>query len=423
MLALLIDTPPRYKQALIGLVSLSSVLCLFLLLSGCSALTGKSNFDAFIDGDPLPAKKHKETAKLDTDDKASQGDKKHAAQSTGLYGYLNEPTEGAGKPSEPTAQSARALEPAPPIDEVSDIALETSEMRCLAEHNPRFSYRKRVAVLPMELQDRQHAVDMPYVEREYPQVLTQKLNGAGLLAKDATAYHRLQTHPSHSRLQMPFSPEQIRDTATDLNSQFLITGRLVDLSFDRTKAHAIDLLTGFKPWKKLARQTYEGATDSYWRQFNVEVTVYDGPSGALIKRQRYRGEANHPVTVAQNYGMDTNVFWQSDYGELVDDLLNQQSDMVARALECLPLRAQVSRVDTDVIEINAGVDSLLMPGDRLRIFHREPAGRDPLGVPKHRWKYYGGVTIVGVFPLKSIAILDEDLAPDVIKLGDIVQAW
>ncbi|HEY7774279.1 MAG TPA: flagella assembly protein FlgT middle domain-containing protein [Marinagarivorans sp.] len=417
MLALLFNAPPRHKRTLISLLSSTIVLCVFLLLTGCSVFTGKSALDAFIDGDPYPRGKIEQAANSSAQHTALDNAENNKQSTGGLYGYLNEPAQ------DNTENRADDTEPAPAVEAAPDIVMETSEMRCLAEHNPSFSYRKRVAVLPMELQDRQHAVDMPYVEREYPQVLTQKLNDAGLLAADATAYHRLQAHPSHSRLQAPFTPEQIRDTAADLNSQFLITGRLVDLSFDRTKAHAIDLLTGFKPWKKLARQTYEGATDSYWRQFNVELSVYDGPSGALIKRQRYRGEANHPVTVAQNYGMDTNVFWQSAYGELVDDLLDQQSDMVARALECLPLRAQVSRVDTDVIEINAGVDSRLMPGDRLRIFHREPAGRDPLGVPKHRWKYYGGVTIMGVFPLKSIAILDEDLAPDVIKLGDIVQAW
>ena len=64
-----------------------------------------------------------------------------------------------------------------------------------------------------------------------------------------------------------------------------------------------------------------------------------------------------------------------------------------------------------------------MPGDRMRIFHKEPAGRDPQGVPKHRWKYYGAVTIVGVFPLKAVAQLDKDLPPDIINVGDIVQAW
>ena len=412
MLALLL-APPAWlqKNTVKRLLYVFFVVCFLGCLLSCSALTGKSNLDAFLDGDDYASEK---------DDSPKQKKAKEIKKSeTGgedLYGF-NDSTE--------TASNAKAesTEPAPVVDEAPEIALEEAEARCLADNNPSFAYRKRIAVLPMALQNRQHAVDIPYVEREYPQVLAERLGDAGLLARDATAYHRIQVHSQPSRLRSPLTSDQIRDTASRLNAQFLVTGRLVDLSFDKSKTHAIDLVTGLKPWKTLARQTYEGATGSYRRQLNIDVSVYDGPSGALIKRKRYRGEANHPVTAQRGYGLESNIFWQSDYGELMADVLDQQSEMISRALECLPMRAQISRVDDDVIEINAGVDSLLMPGDRLRIFHREPAGRDPMGVPKHRWKYYGGVTIMGVFPLKSIAVLDEDLAPDVIKLGDIVQAW
>lgn len=412
MLALLL-APPAWlqKNTVKRLLYVFFVVCFLGCLLSCSALTGKSNLDAFLDGDDYASEK---------DDSPKQKKAKEIKKSeTGgedLYGF-NDSTE--------TASNAKAesTEPAPVVDEAPEIALEEAEARCLADNNPSFAYRKRIAVLPMALQNRQHAVDIPYVEREYPQVLAERLVDAGLLARDATAYHRIQVHSQPSRLHSPLTSDQIRDTASRLNAQFLVTGRLVDLSFDKSKTHAIDLVTGLKPWKTLARQTYEGATGSYRRQLNIDVSVYDGPSGALIKRKRYRGEANHPVTAQRGYGLESNIFWQSDYGELMADVLDQQSEMISRALECLPMRAQISRVDDDVIEINAGVDSLLMPGDRLRIFHREPAGRDPMGVPKHRWKYYGGVTIMGVFPLKSIAVLDEDLAPDVIKLGDIVQAW
>ena len=412
MLALLL-APPAWlqKNTVKRLLYVFFVVCFLGCLLSCSALTGKSNLDAFLDGDDYASEK---------DDSPKQKKAKEIKKSeTGgedLYGF-NDSTE--------TASNAKmeSAEPAPIVDEAPEIALEEAEARCLADNNPSFAYRKRIAVLPMALQNRQHAVDIPYVEREYPQVLAERLGDAGLLARDATAYHRIQVHSQPSRLHSPLTSDQIRDTASRLNAQFLVTGRLVDLSFDKSKTHAIDLVTGLKPWKTLARQTYEGATGSYRRQLNIDVSVYDGPSGALIKRKRYRGEANHPVTAQRGYGLESNIFWQSDYGELMADVLDQQSEMISRALECLPMRAQISRVDDDVIEINAGVDSLLMPGDRLRIFHREPAGRDPMGVPKHRWKYYGGVTIMGVFPLKSIAVLDEDLAPDVIKLGDIVQAW
>jgi hypothetical protein len=218
-------------------------------------------------------------------------------------------------------------------------------------------------------------------------------------------------------------PAQIRSVASALNSQFIVTGRLEDLSFDKTKVDPVDLITRLKSWSKLGQRTYEGITNSYQRQFNIVVNVYDGPSGVLINQNRYRGEANHKIQTQRNYGMDTNIFWQSDYGELIAEVLDKQTQFIARTLECLPMRAQVLRVANDIVEIDAGGESLLMPGDRLRIFHREPAERDLIGEPQYRWRYYGGVTVVGVFPLKAIVKLDINLAVDKIRIGDIVQAW
>lgn len=395
----------------------------------CGVISEKSNLVKFLDGEnPDVEVSAHQTASVKKDNSGDGTDinlKEGSVQSDWLYmaSDMSEPT-GNQKNPDNKSNSIDASQKHDESNEPEALTLKSNELRCLASDNVSFSYKKRVAVLPMTLVQRQDAVDMPYIEREFSQALTQRLSDEMRLTPfDASSYHSLQPYSERSRLTRPLDPELVRATAQDLNTQFLISGKLLDVSFDRTNTHAADLVTSLKGWKSLARETYQRATDSYWRRLNIELSIYDGPSGALIKRQRYSGEANHPVNVERHQGLESQAFWQSDYGQLLDETLTEQALMISRALECLPMRAQVSRVDFDVIEINAGLDANLMPGDRLRIFHREPAGRDPQGVPKHRWKYYGGITVKGVFPLKSVAILDDGLAPDVIDLGDIVQAW
>lgn len=374
-----------------------------LCIQACSVVSGKTKLERYLDGE-----------NPDVETVIIGADKKDKVM---LASYTS--NENAPVKDNTTASAAKLTK-----DDEPELALEPEELRCLASDNVSFSYRKRVAVLPMTLAQRRDAVDIPYVEREYSQALSARLSGQERITPyDASSYHDLQPYSPNSRLSKPLDPDLVRATAQDLSAQFVVAGKLLDLSFEKTNTHSIDLVTSLRGWKTLARETYQRATDSYWRRFNMELSLYDGPSGALIKRERYSGEANHPISVGYHQGLESHAFWQSDYGQLLDQTLDQQADMISRALECLPMRAQVSRVDFDVIEINAGLDANLMPGDRLRIFHREPAGRDPLGVPKHRWKYYGGVTIKGVFPLKSVGVLDDGLAPDVIDLGDIVQAW
>mgnify|MGYP000754778745 CR=1 FL=1 len=393
-------------------------ITLLLGSAACSVVNGKTKLERYLDGE-MPGAKAK-----DVSPKPQSNIEESDSESSWLFGddfestqkeASNSATETQHKQLENTSQSPSSTEA---------LALEEPELRCLASDNVSFSYRKRVAVLPMTLVQRRDAVDIPFIEREFSQALTARLGSEPRLTPyDASSYYELQPYSERSRLSRPLDPDLVRATAQELNTQFVVAGKLLDVSFERTDTHSIDLVSSLKGWKSLAREAYQRATDSYWRRLNMELSIYDGPSGALIKRQRFSGEANHPINVERHQGLESHTFWQSDYGQLVDKTLNDQAIMISRALECLPMRAQVSRVDFDVIEINAGLDANLMPGDRLRIFHREPAGRDPQGVPKHRWKYYGGVTIKGVFPLKSIAVLDDGLAPDVIDLGDIVQAW
>ncbi|WP_394202825.1 flagella assembly protein FlgT middle domain-containing protein [Marinagarivorans algicola] len=306
--------------------------------------------------------------------------------------------------------------------------------RCLADAHPSFSYRKRVGVLPMILQHRQDAVDIPYVEREYAQALVRRLDQADqLIPLDASNYHSLNIYSRQSRMHSPMSTELVRRTAKDLNVQFLVAGRLLDLSFDRTQTHAIDLVTSLQSWKRLGRQIYQRGTDSYWRQMHLELSIFDGPSGLLLKRQRYNAAANHVINGQRTHrsrrsglgevGLDTGYFWQSDYGQLMSRTLDEQATLINRTVECLPLRAQVSRVNGEMIEIDVGIDSRIMPGDRLRVFHKEPAGLDTQGMPSYRWQYYGAITIMGVFPLSSVAQLDKDLPIGIVSVGDIIQAW
>lgn len=300
----------------------------------------------------------------------------------------------------------------------SAIAI-ADELRCNADDNPKFAYRKRVAVLPMGLQQRMQAVDMPYIERDYAQELLQRFSRESLIPFDATS----QYVPPAAGLRQLMSAEQVRTMAKSLDVQFLVVGQLLDLSFDQTNTHTIDLALGLKAWKNLARETYQRATDSYWRELHVVIELYDGPSGALIKRDMHRGGANHFVSTQQYSGLDSNRFWRSDYGQLLSNVLNQQAQLIERQVECMPMRAQVVSVNDGHIEINVGLDALLLPGDKLKLFHRAPTGQVRDSARAYRWQYFGEVTVAGVFPLRAVALLSEDLPRDIVREGDIVQAW
>ncbi len=415
------------------------VLCVVLLCGACSMVTGKTRLDKFLDGDnPEKTVVVKSKPKKDTHAMA-MGTQKGDVQLTSLVveggggddaqatiadivvAKNNNPQDKYSASRSLSQKSAKNKQLKKDKEMAAAAALEEAEkpFRCHADDDPSFAYRKRVGVLPMGLEQRLDVVDVPFIERQYSQELVRRMRSDALLPFDASNHYVGGQYAFRELL----SPEQARAMASQLGVQFLVAGRLVDLSFEPTQTYAIDLALSAAAWKTWAKETYERATDSQWRELNVELAVYDGPSGALIKQDIYKGGANQRINTDRYSGLDSNRFWQSDYGQLLSKVLNDQAKMVERSVECLPMRAQVLSVRDAHIEINAGVDTLLMPGDKLKLFHRAPTGQVRDNENAYRWQYFGEVTVAGVFPMRAVAMLDEDLPLDVIRAGDIVQAW
>lgn len=294
---------------------------------------------------------------------------------------------------------------------------------CGIENTSGNIYRKRVAILDMPLMHRHDALDIPLVEREYPQQLVQRINQQGkLMAIDATHYPHFQPYPKNQRLSAPVSHESIRTIATENKAQFVVTGKLTDLSFKQSKSRLLNLFNQ-EGWTELKQQIYEKNTHTQQRQLGMEINIYDGPSGALLKQKTYRGAGNHTIDPTRPYGLKHNKFWGSQFGKLIAKTLDEQTGLINKTLACIPLRASVAYVEGDTIEIDAGLDANIMPGDKLRLFHKESNGSRPNNAIKYRWKYAGEVSIIGVYPLKSIAKLDERTPVGLIQKNDIVQAW
>lgn len=396
-----------------------------VLACGCSMVTKKSRLDRFLDGEELETvvvakKSHKNPAEEVAKKRDNKNSRKGDVQLTSLeVGSEVIPDIVVTDTHSNTSKRKNSKSKTKKSKKSEEIAVVPDELRCLAEDNVGFAYRKRVGVLPMGLEQRLDVVDAPFIERQYSQELVRRMRSDALLPFDASSYY-VASSPAMREL---LTPAQARATAKQLGVQFVVAGRLVDLSYDHTETYAVDLVLSAKAWKNLARETYQRATDSQWRELNVELAIYDGPTGALIKQDFYKGGANQRIETDRYSGLDSNRFWYSDYGQLLSKVLNEQAQMIERSIECLPMRAQVVSASDTHIEINAGIDTLLMPGDKLKLFHRAPTGQVRDNENAYRWQYFGEVTIAGVFPMKSVAMLDENLPIDVIRAGDIVQAW
>jgi len=294
--------------------------------------------------------------------------------------------------------------------------------RCHPSKNPQFAYRKRIALLPMELVNPQDTVDLPGVERQYPKALLQRLNADKLITLNATQTQLTRAKASTQTDNAIMSATQVKALAKDLNAQFIISGKLLDLSFKQNDIRPLHLLSGIGGWKDMGQAIHQHSQGLYERQFAAELNLFDGASGTLIESKQYRTRGEQNISVGA-YDLNSNAFWSSQYGMKVSWILDQQAKMVEDALACLPLRGRITRINHDSVELDVGTEALIIPGDKFQVFKHRKVGWTADGNWSYTLQHLGAMTITRAYPLGATGKLDKTSLLQELNPGDIVQAW
>jgi hypothetical protein len=163
-------------------------------------------------------------------------------------------------------------------------------------------------------------------------------------------------------------------------------------------------------------------TGNYVRQLQMEIRIYDGPSAELLHTQRFSQQAYQKIKPGDKIDLQQAKFWTSDYGKAMNTMLLNQVAAIEKTLECKPLRAYVTNIQGNQVEIDAGEEAKLNVGDRLKVFHNEFIGRDNSGNAKFKWQYAGELDLTAVSLSGSLGQYQTD-SPKELRVGDLVQAW
>ncbi len=259
-------------------------------------------------------------------------------------------------------------------------------------------YRKKISVTQFDVMDRRQIFDMPMIEVKLAQELQRRLENTGLvLARDGTAF-RVAERGQHTLDGESVSYQHVvRRVASELSSQFLVTGTLVDMGVQ----------TGW--WRDL-------------RHIVLDVAVYDGLSGTLISKHRVNERVFGAGYMEANAVFGSVGFLVSEYGGALDRVLDSLASRIIEDLTALPFSAKVLRVEGRSITLDAGVTSLMSVGDTLMAYQLDNgamydgANGRYLGFKE---RPLAAVTVKTVQPQFSVAEVETDEIT--LKPGDIVR--
>ncbi|AUH51639.1 hypothetical protein CXB49_12850 [Chromobacterium sp. ATCC 53434] len=293
---------------------------------------------------------------------------------------------------------------------------------------PGRSLRRRLVTTYFNVDRPAEASDLSSLATGLPTELSRRLSrNPMLLVRDADTISVL----ADSRVSEPSAG---RDVASQLGLregvQFVVAGRVLSTSVtDKNTRPSIYESNN----TSLQSAIYNGPFSGMFgggvkyaptrRQFDMELWIYDGLTGSLLANERVSGEANGEVVPKLPKPFASTAFWETDYGKLVNRLMDQAAQRVDDVISCIPFSARVVRLEGKRVYINAGLLDGMAVGDKLLLYKRSSGQpvRDlitslDLGVPE---SLNGDISLVQVQPNFSIAVVQSNRQP--VREGDYVR--
>lgn len=207
--------------------------------------------------------------------------------------------------------------------------------------------------------------------------------------------------------------ELIDAVANNANSQFVMFGRITDLSFG-------DKTNKLKFWQE----------DKFERFFSLELMIANALTHEVLYQNRFSTEAEWNVSHRKTVNVNSRQFWNDEYGHAIERLLTDVRDDILANLNCQQMQSKILAVsDGKQIQINIGRGQGVHLGQEYRVSYRSDVIDDRGNLLTNFVISPYRVKITQVYENSAIAeSLDADFMSnvqvnDIIELKDWATSW
>jgi hypothetical protein len=205
-----------------------------------------------------------------------------------------------------------------------------------------------------------NAGNLYQVETRIPNML------AEALAKSPSIKSQLNPLSSRHDVTDDKRRQQTRDIAAKAESQFVLSGEILDMSMrDTATAYSPSLLQNLR--NHFTDITMMNFADNRDRHFSLRLELRDGFTGDLLLEKYFQTSGIWKETDA--IGFDSPALWKSNYGRKIKQLVSRASRELINNLECQPFMARIDlRPGQTDMMLQAGANNGLNAGDRLNLY-------------------------------------------------------
>ncbi|WP_163935914.1 flagella assembly protein FlgT middle domain-containing protein [Paraferrimonas sp. SM1919] len=196
-----------------------------------------------------------------------------------------------------------------------------------------------------------------------------------------------------------FESEQVNSA----NSQYILIPEIIDLSSE--------------PSRSTFGGLFETSPDKYlhWR-----ANLYHAISGELIWQQEYKEQQQWDFKRGTILTNNSALLWQSDYGQLAIEQIQQAVLQIDRQLNCRAVLGQIIAINNNEIHINLGRQHGLKNGEYIKLAYKKDIDSRQFNVSPKMQLTSSTAQLKQVSQIQSIAVINEDHLLNNFAIGDIV---
>ncbi|WP_286233318.1 flagella assembly protein FlgT [Thalassotalea sediminis] len=137
------------------------------------------------------------------------------------------------------------------------------------------------------------------------------------------------------------------------DSQYVLFSEIEDISF------ATDEENPWRFWQE----------DIFQRYFQLRVHIFNGTNGEGLFEKTYRNAAPWQFGKREQVDPNASIFWQSQYGQIVDQVLMQVITDIDDNMMCQPTRGKIVQITGNQVRFNLGKQHGVQIGDEFSLLH------------------------------------------------------
>lgn len=213
---------------------------------------------------------------------------------------------------------------------------------------PTFAYKKKLLITPFRLKETEQAVigglfDLGVVSGE---MFTDKLKEIG---------HSSWPAPLNNPLDVrQLSYAERKALQQQYGARYVLTARLDDVSLGDRNG------TNWTFWSDADRERF----------YHLNVLVFDLAEERVVLEQKYQTTALWTFRKTTKMDPKDHRFWQTDYGQAAERVINAAAMDVEEAIRCEPLQAEIVDVDGPQVLLSIGKAHGVKVGDTFKLVHK-----------------------------------------------------